>query len=195
MPIRSERDVRGTGERTAGVWLLADPDAHELLAPSRVLDDGGQRGIHCPHIASRVEPDTMGYPEIAAAPRSQDFAVAIQHQHGVGLLAALQLVDQAVSADGNRGNRSGFPARRGRTSRKSHAMERQARGCLNLRRRFNCALGSGAILNQDQQENRAATGVKRHDLRIAAPRRRRTAQRPAASPCAVAATARTRRAR
>ena len=80
-----------------GVRLPADFDLEQHLSFGRELVDHRTGGVRRPDVSLRVEPNRVRHGVHPFAPRPHDFAVAIQHDDGIRLVASLQQVNQSVA--------------------------------------------------------------------------------------------------
>ena len=123
-PLRRERDVGGAAEIVAARRRLpADGDLQQLLAVRRELDHHRAGRVGRPDVALRIDPDRVRHHVQPGAPRSHDLAVAVHHDDRIGLVAALQEVDQTVAIRGDPRHHAHRPAvaRRRRLDRRRRA--------------------------------------------------------------------------
>ena len=87
--VRREGNVGGAAETVAWRGLSADFDLQQLLPLRRELVDHRAGRVRRPDVALRIDADGMRRGVHAFAPRSHHFAIAIDNDYGIGVVAAL----------------------------------------------------------------------------------------------------------
>src|SRR5262249_2823866 len=98
---RAKADISRPTQSREGAFFgrghFPDGDLLQLLALRRELQQNRIPRIHRPDIAGGINPNAVGNRVHPLAPRAQHTTLAVDHDHRVRLVAALENIDESVA--------------------------------------------------------------------------------------------------